>query len=235
MRIQVGRVAICLCLLTPGVWAQTSAPTKIAENTAKTTTRCEGQPQGQGTGQGSAASTMCTADGAASAPFGSKAGADAGSNNRAAQEAEAAARAERKRRFEAAKARLENSKGTTSEVTEKNAARTGARPALNMTPNYASMLIGEGRRFSLMNASGRHVEDQAVWTSTNPSVVEVTGKAMVVTHTEGTAVIRAQVGMDESEATVKVYPGDSLPPGTHIWEVPLGDRGPATIIPAIPH
>jgi hypothetical protein len=178
---------------------------------------------------------MCSGakDGTASAPVSRKAGA-ASSNDGAAQEAEAAARAERRRRFEAAKAQLENGEGASAAGSVDNA-RQRPQLALSMTPSYASMLIGEGRRFGLMNASGKHVENEAVWTSTNPSVVEVTGNAMVVTHAEGTAVIRAQVGMDESQATVKVYPGDSLPPGTHIWEVPLGGRGPVTIIPAIPH
>jgi hypothetical protein len=97
------------------------------------------------------------------------------------------------------------------------------------------MLIGEGRRFSLLNAEGKHVENDAVWTSTNPSVLEVTGNAIIVSHAEGTALIRAQVGMDESEATVKVYQGNSLPPGTRIWTTPVGGSGPVTIVPAVPH
>jgi hypothetical protein len=49
-------------------------------------------------------------------------------------------------------------------------------------------------------------------------------KAMLVTHAVGTAVIRAQLGMDESEARVKVYPGDSLPPGAHSRKHLRGER-----------
>ena len=105
-----------------------------------------------------------------------------------------------------------------------------------LSPIQAAMLIGEHRGFSLLTSDNHHVERDADWTSSNPAVVEVVDKASIVAKAEGTAVVRAYIHGEEKQATVKVYPGTSLPRGTAIWTAPIpgNGNGPMQIVPAIP-
>ncbi|HUN87236.1 MAG TPA: hypothetical protein VMU28_00500 [Terriglobales bacterium] len=144
--------------------------------------------------------------------------------------------AERRQRFEAAKQSIENSQSESS-VSAMVEAGTASKANSNvmLSPIQAAMLIGEQRGFSLLTNDNRHVEREADWTSSNSSVVEVVDKARIVAKAEGTAVIRAYIQGQEMQASVKVYPGNSLPQGTAIWTAPVGGTGRPQIVPAIPH
>jgi hypothetical protein len=139
--------------------------------------------------------------------------------------------AERRRRFEEVKQRLENDE-TASAVSPGGV----HSDELRMGPIFASLLVGQGRRFHLYDRWWRLLAGKALWSSSNPAVVEVTGdEGDVIAKAEGTATIRARLGTFEAEAEVKVYPGTSLPEGTPIWTQPLPGEGPVKLTPAIPH
>ncbi len=146
-----------------------------------------------------------------------------------AQGSDATAKAAaRRKRFEEEKRRLEENEG--------KRVQTATDSRLNISPVEAAMLIGEERGFSLFDDRGNNMQEKAAWSSSNPSVAELTGNSgTIVAKAVGTTTIQARIGGDIAEAKIRVYPGDKLPPGTIIWKAPAPGKGRTTqIVPATP-
>jgi hypothetical protein len=111
MRIQLGKVALCLCLIVPGVWAQHNlSQTTTTEETGPEAVRSKAQSRETPEAQGAMSNASTN---------------DAASALRATPD-ETAVRAERRRRFEAARARLENNEGAASEDAASQNGATGS-------------------------------------------------------------------------------------------------------------
>jgi hypothetical protein len=147
----------------------------------------------------------------------------------------AAKAAERKKRFQEEKQRLEGQERTeTPPCTE-------GKPTLYVTPAEASMLIGESRGFTLFDTDGHKLTKDAEWSLSSSSLATLAPGAepTVTAKNEGTFKVSARIDTRTAEATVKVYPGDKLPIGTLIWKVapiPCSKHGAITrSVQAAPH
>ena len=146
--------------------------------------------------------------------------------------------AARKKKFEEAKARLEGQEHTQQ---TQPAPCSDGKPVLYITPNEASMLVGESRGFTLFDTEGHKLTAAADWSVSSSSLATLTpGKEpMVTANAEGTFTVTARIDSRSAEATVKVYPGNSLPIGTIRWKVdpiPCSKNGAVTkIVQAAPH
>jgi len=148
---------------------------------------------------------------------------------------DAKVKAERRRRFEEELKRLEE-KEDTVEVRQKTDVYSDS--LLTIWPAEIGMLIGDKNEFYIANKMGKKVDVTATWSSSNPSVVALSGDdGVIVAKSEGTAIITAQVGDSLTKAKVTVYPGTRMPPGAVIWGIPLpggSDGRPPKLVPAIP-
>ena len=149
---------------------------------------------------------------------------------------DAAARAaERKKRFDEAKQRLEaDGRAQTPPCTE-------GKPTLYISPTEASMLVGETRTFSLFDTDGHKLTAAAEWEvgSSYLAGIKPGPEPMITAKNEGTFTVTARVDTRMAEAKVKVYPGKVLPIGTVIWKaapVPCGkNSGISKSVQAVPH
>ena len=148
----------------------------------------------------------------------------------------AAKAAARKKKFEEAKARLEGEERTQSAPVP----CSDGKPVLYITPNEASVLVGESRGFTLFDTEGHKLTADADWSVSSSSLATLTrGKEPTVTaNAEGTFTVTARIDSRTAEATVKVYPGNTLPIGTVRWKVapiPCSKGGVSRIVSAAPH
>jgi hypothetical protein len=152
------------------------------------------------------------------------------------QDPETAARAaERKKRFDEAKQRLEaDGRAQTPPCTE-------GKPTLYISPTEASMLVGETRTFSLFDTDGHKLTATAEWevSSSYLAGIKPGPEPMITAKNEGTFTVTARVDTRTAEAKVKVYPGQVLPIGAVIWKaapVPCGkNSGISKSVQAVPH
>lgn len=147
----------------------------------------------------------------------------------------AAKAAERKKRFEEEKQRLEGQeRGQTPPCAE-------GKATLYITPVEAGMLVGESRGFTLFDTDGHKLTKEAEWSVSSSSLATLTPgtEPTVTAKNEGTFKVTARIDTRTAEATVKVYPGDKLPVGAARWKVapiPCSKNGAVTkIVPAVPH
>lgn len=147
---------------------------------------------------------------------------------------EAAKAAERKRRFEEQKRKLEEAEGS-SKVTAET--EVNADQTLFVSPSLTNMLLGDSREFCVFDIHGKILTREAEWTIDDPGVatLDVKEAPTITTHRPGKVTLRARVGVQTAEAAITVLDGDKLPDGTIAWSVPNfpGYKG-KEIVQAVP-
>lgn len=132
---------------------------------------------------------------------------------------EAAKAAERKRRFEEQKRKLEEAEGAS-----KVAAETEVSPdqTLFVSPSVSNMLPGDFREFCAFDINGKILTREAEWTIDDPGIaaLDVKEAPTITTRRPGKATLRARVGGQTAEAAIAVLDGDKLPDGTVKWSAP---------------
>ena len=108
-------------------------------------------------------------------------------------------------------------------------------PAFNVSPQQINLLVGQTRMVSVTDSTGNALTG-LVWTTSDPSVVSLSADdpPVLTAVAPGTAIVYV-VGMP---ILVTVYSGTTLPAGTAIWSVPIGNGstspGSMTMAPAVP-
>jgi hypothetical protein len=99
---------------------------------------------------------------------------------------------------------------------------------VTLEPNLISMLVGETRTLQALDANGSVIHG-LTWNSSDPNVAALSADdpPVITALAEGNATITAGDG----SATIVVYAGSTLPPGTVIWSNPAAASG---IVPAVP-
>jgi hypothetical protein len=130
--------------------------------------------------------------------------------------------AERKKRFEEAKKRLENSDGSHANDSPASDSKPGSPDDIAISPVLVNMLIGETQSFSLFDAAGHNLMAKAEWSLSSSYVADLqnNGVPTITSKDTGTVTVHARVGMRSTDATVTVHPGSSLPIGTIRWQAP---------------
>ncbi len=104
-----------------------------------------------------------------------------------------------------------------------------------VSPQQINLLVGQTRTITVTDSSGNPVTGLE-WTTSNASVVSLSSDdpPVLTAVAPGTAIVYV-VGMP---ILVTVYSGTSLPAGTSIWSVPIGNGssspGSITMAPAVP-
>ena len=127
--------------------------------------------------------------------------------------------------------------GTT--ISQQGPSESRAEPGrFDITPDEASMLVGETRSLTLFDFEENHRVPEAEWTVSDPTVATVKAgpDATVTALAPGKVTVTARWQGNPSEAQITVYPGSELPPGTVKWSVKSrpGYRTKANVI-AMPH
>jgi hypothetical protein len=90
-----------------------------------------------------------------------------------------------------------------------------------ITPEKATLLVGESRRFRLVDQDGQMQKEPSWSVSDDEALQPRTGaELIVVAKTAGEYTIRGQSSGESAEATVTVVEGTSLPMGTVKWSGP---------------
>jgi hypothetical protein len=134
----------------------------------------------------------------------------------------AAKAGERRKRFEEAEKRLENSDGSRANDSPASDSKPGSPDDLAISPVLINMLIGETQSFSLFDAAGHNLTGKAEWSLSSSYVADLknNGVPTITSKDAGTVTVHARVGMRSADATVTVHPGSSLPIGTVRWQAP---------------
>ena len=144
----------------------------------------------------------------------------------AAQDSAAKA-AERKKRFEAEKAKLENT--SPKPASSDKSAGNNVSPCqsseydLSLSPNLVNLVLGETQRFSLFDQAGHKLTAQANWSVSDSSVAELVmegGTPVLTAKATGTVRVTANVDGRYAEATVNVIAQEDMKPGTIRWSAP---------------
>jgi len=90
--------------------------------------------------------------------------------------------------------------------------------SVSITPEKATLLIGESRSFRLVDQNGR-IQQDASWSVSDSSALETrSGAELTVTaKAVGDFTVSAQSAGGSAEASLKVVEGTSLPNGTAKW------------------
>jgi hypothetical protein len=132
---------------------------------------------------------------------------------------EAAKAAERKRRFEEQKIRLEEKRPNSPIGAE---TEVGSDQTLFVSPSVTNMLVGDVRKFCVFDIDGKILTREAEWTIDDSGIATLNdkGQPTIITKQPGKAVLRARVGSRSAEASITVLDGDKMPDGTIKWSVP---------------
>lgn len=109
-------------------------------------------------------------------------------------------------------------------------------PILIITPDRATMLVGESRPFRLVDQNG-HMQRHVSWSISDDDAFQADeGDELVITAKRaGDFRIRARSAEGAADATVKVMEGDQMPIGTVKWSAGAIKGCKSTkIIPAVP-
>lgn len=144
----------------------------------------------------------------------------------------AAKAAERKKRFEAQRRRLEEDSTPNSEGQSASASQT-----LFISPAIVNLVLGDTQPFCAFDIDGKTMTHRVQWSISNSSVAELStpGDPAIISKSRGTATLRAQIGGTYAEAKITVITGSALPIGSVRWS--SGDiPGFKTtkILPAVP-
>jgi hypothetical protein len=125
--------------------------------------------------------------------------------------------AERRRKFEEEKRRLEGGEQANPPETPSDRDQT-----FFVSPARATMLVGEAWLFSSFDIRGKTLTDESEWTVSSSSVVDVSTvrTGLITAKAPGTVTVRAQNAGRSAEATVTVLSGTKLPPLTIRWLAP---------------
>jgi hypothetical protein len=136
-----------------------------------------------------------------------------------AQSTEVAKAAERKKRFEEQKTRLEEERSSSRIGAE---TEVSADQTLFVSPSVTNMLVGDTREFCVFDLDGRILTREAEWTIDDAGIAILNdkGQPTVITKHSGKTVLRARVGSRSAEASITVLDGDKMPNGTIKWSVP---------------
>jgi hypothetical protein len=132
---------------------------------------------------------------------------------------EAAKAAERKRRFEEQRKRLEEAGPSSPIGTE---TEVSADQTLFVSPSVTNMLVGETREFCVFDIDGKILTHEAEWTIDDSGIATLNGKGQptITTKQPGKTSLRASVGGRFAEASIIVLDGDKMSNGTIKWSVP---------------
>jgi plastocyanin len=133
------------------------------------------------------------------------------------QESGAAAKAaERKRKFQEAARKLENGQsGPTAPEPDPN-------QTLFVSPATVTMGVGDSHSFCAFDIEGKTVTSTAEWSVSDSEVAQLAGERdpTITAKQLGTVTVRARIGSQYAEASVKVAEMDKIPPGTILWSIP---------------
>jgi len=157
-----------------------------------------------------------------------------------ATEDAAAKAAERKKRFEEAKKRLENSAPQPQSGTASSSSSCSySQSDLSLSPALVNMVVGNTQRFSLFDLAGHKLTAQADWSVSDSSIAEIRvegGEPVLTSKEKGTVRVQARVDSHSAESTVNVIAPEDMKPGTIRWSTPSSPCSKTTkIIPAVPH
>jgi len=150
----------------------------------------------------------------------------------------AAKAAERKKRFDEAEKKLENSDPQEQSKNSPSNSLHVSPNDLSLSPILVNMLVGNTQHFSLFDLAGHKLTSQADWTVSDSSVAElsvINGVPTLVSKQTGTVHVRARFDGRSAEATVNVIRPDEMKPGTILWRAPsIPGSKPIQIVPAVP-
>lgn len=139
-------------------------------------------------------------------------------NPTSTQDPAAVKAAERKKRFEEERRRLEE--GTTD-----NLAGVVSSPnqTLFVSPAKVSMLAADSQSFCVFDIEGHDLTASAEWSLSTSGVVDLVSEPEpeITARNQGNVRLLAKVNGQVAEATVAVFSGDKLPVGTVRWQTPL--------------
>jgi hypothetical protein len=172
----------------------------------------------------------------------SQSGASSTSSSASPSSDAAAKAADRKRRFEQEKARLESG-GPRPQAPAQSAApgdNCHASPDdLMLSPNLVNMLVGETQRFSLFDVAGHKLTSQADWSVSDSSAADLAvegGVPVLTSKRTGRMRVTARMGGRSAEAAINVIAPEDMKPGTVRWSSPsIPCTKPVSIVPAVPH
>lgn len=134
--------------------------------------------------------------------------------------------AERKKRFEEAKERLENSASQPQSGTASSSASSScsySQSDLSLSPALVNMVVGNTQRFSLFDLAGHKLTAQADWSVSDSSIAEIRvegGEPVLTSKEKGTVRVQARVDSHSAESTVNVIGPEDMKPGTVRWSTP---------------
>jgi hypothetical protein len=108
--------------------------------------------------------------------------------------------------------------------------------SVRITPEKATLLVGDSRTFRLVDQTGRMQQD-ASWSVSDSSALEIrSGAELTVTaKAAGDFTVSAQSAGGSAEASLKVVEGTSLPNGTAKWSgVSFEGCKSVHVVPAVP-
>ena len=152
------------------------------------------------------------------------------------------ASAERKRRFEDAKHRLEQAESSNSAASIPHVPAVDANQTLFISPAKVNLIAGDGRLFGAFSLdpktlSSRIVTSEVDWSVSDESIVQLTPgpEPFILAKSSGSTVLHARLGSQTAEATITVVATGPLTPGTVIWSVPqIQDFVTKQIVQAVP-
>ena len=155
--------------------------------------------------------------------------------------------AERKKRFDEAKKKLENSDPHPQEQSKNSLSNSSpvspnnlslSPNNLSLSPNLVNMLVGNTQRFSLFDLAGHKLTSQADWTVSDSSIAELSvidGVPTLASKQIGTVHVRARIDSRSAETVVNVITPEQMKPGTILWQAPpVTGFKPVQIVPAVP-
>jgi hypothetical protein len=148
--------------------------------------------------------------------------------------------AERKKRFDEVKKKLENSDPHPQEQSKNSPSNSSpvSPNNLSLSPNLVNMLVGNTQRFSLFDLAGHKLTSQADWTVSDSSIAELSvidGVPTLASKQIGTVHVRARIDSRSAETVVNVITPEQMKPGTILWQAPpVTGFKPVQIVPAVP-
>jgi plastocyanin len=146
-----------------------------------------------------------------------------GPANSATEDAAAKA-AERKKRFEETKKRLENSASQPQRGTASSSSSCSySQSDLSLSPALVNMVVGSTERFSLFDLAGHKLTAQADWSVSDSSIAEIRvegGEPVLTSKEKGMVRVQARVDSHSAESTVNVIAPEDMKPGTIRWSTP---------------
>lgn len=155
-----------------------------------------------------------------------------------AQDDDAAKAAERRRRFEAEKARIEAAGSSPSTSTTATEPCQASESHLMLSPDFVNMFVGATQQFSLFDHDGHKLTSVADWSVEDSSIAELTinedGTPTLTGKQTGKTLLTARVDSGSSEAHINVINPEDMASGTinSAWLAkPTPCSKPAAIVP----